>query len=202
MKILVAEDNIISRRLLESALNNWGYEVISAHDGAEAWEHLQQEGAPSLAILDWMMPHLTGLDLCHRIRSLKGRLYTYIILLTARDDKQDLVMALDAGADDFVIKPFNPGELRSRLRVGERILALEQSLINKVTELEQAVAQVKQLKELLPICMYCKKIRDDQNYWHQVEHYLYDHAGTDFSHGICPECLPQVMPANSKAMEG
>lgn len=198
MQILIAEDDHLSRRLLETRLQQWGHTPVVTSDGEEAWAELQQESAPKLAILDWMMPGLDGLEVCRRVRALASTAYTYIILLTARDSKEDVAAGLAAGADDYVLKPFDHEELRARIKVGERILALEHALSSKVEELQHALAQVRQLKELLPICMFCKKIRDDQDYWHQIEHYLHAHAGTDFSHGICPECYKKWREARAR----
>lgn len=188
MKILIAEDDPVSRRLLEATLIKWGYEVVVTDDGAEAWEALQQADAPSVAILDWMMPHLDGVAICRKLRERENSAYTYILLLTAKGSKSDIAAGLEAGADDYVNKPFNQRELRARIKVGERMVELERALAGKITELETALSQVKELKGLLPICMYCKKIRDDNDYWHGIETYLHQHTGTDFSHGICPTC--------------
>lgn len=198
MKIVIAEDDNISRRLLEVTLTKWGYEVVSTGDGEAAWQVLQAETPPPLAILDWMMPRLDGVEVCRRVRQQTDRPYTYLILLTAKGSKDDLALGLEAGADDYVNKPFDHKELRARIRVGERTIALEQALAKKVSELETALAQVKQLKGLLPICMYCKKIRDDQDYWHRIESYIHKHTGTDFSHGICPECYEQWLAARQR----
>jgi phosphoserine phosphatase RsbU/P len=198
MRILIAEDDAVSRRLLETVLTRWGYEVVAAGDGTEAWKELTAEGAPRLAILDWMMPGMDGVEVCRQVRARENRPYTYLVLLTAKSDKEDIASGLEAGADDYVNKPFNQQELRSRIKVGERVLALEQALARQVTDLEQALVQVRQLKGLLPICMYCKKIRDDQDYWHQMESYIHHHTGTDFSHGICPECYENWMASRKQ----
>ena len=120
MRILIAEDDSISRRLLEVTLIKWGYEVVSTEDGEAAWRVLQAEEAPSLAILDWMMPGLDGVEICRKVREREERPYTYIMLLTAKGSKEDVVIGLDAGADDYVNKPFDQKELRSRIKVGER----------------------------------------------------------------------------------
>ena len=133
--VLVADDDAISRTVLESHLRKWQLNVISAKDGLYAWHELQKENAPSLIILDWMMPGISGIELCRRIRERKSSHYPYIILLTARDAKQDLIEALDAGADDYLTKPFDASELRSRLRVGSRILRLQNELRRKEEEL-------------------------------------------------------------------
>jgi DNA-binding response OmpR family regulator len=198
VKILIAEDDSVSRRLLEVTLVKWGYQVTVARDGREAWEKLRAADAPKLAILDWMMPGMDGVVVCRKVRELANRSYVYLIMLTAKGSKEDIATGLEAGADDYVNKPFDQRELHSRIKVGERVLALEQNLASKVSELEAALAQVKQLKGLLPICMYCKKIRDDQDYWHKIETYIHVHTGTDFSHGICPECYEKWL-ASRKA---
>lgn len=191
MKILIAEDDLISRRLLEATLKKWGYEVVVTCDGTQAWETLQLPDAPSLAVLDWMMPGMDGTAVCRKLRERKQGAYTYILLLTAKGSKEDIAAGLEAGADDYVNKPFDQRELRARIKVGERLVKLERALAGKIAELEEALSQVKQLKGLLPICMYCKKIRDDNDYWHGIENYLHQHTGTDFSHGICPVCYEQ-----------
>ena len=129
MRILVADDDAVNRRLLQSFLTKWGYEVLLASDGAEAWKILQQEKAPQLAILDWMMPGMDGVDICHMVRSRSERSYVYLILLTAKSQKQDIVAGLEAGADDYLRKPFDPNELRARLRAGRRILELQEELV-------------------------------------------------------------------------
>jgi phosphoserine phosphatase RsbU/P len=201
MRILIADDDHLSRRLLETRLEQWGYEVVATEDGEQAWAALRQDSSPKLAILDWMMPGLEGAEVCRRVRAGAAGPYTYLILLTARDSKEDVAAGLQAGADDYVLKPFDHQELRARIKVGERIIALEHALSERVAELQRALADVRQLKELLPICMFCKKIRDDRDYWHQIEHYLHAHAGTDFSHGICPECY-QKWRAERRAAQG
>src|SRR6266508_4601315 len=118
MKILIAEDDPISRRILEATLTRWGYEVVVTRDGAEAWEVLQQAGAPQLAVLDWMMPGMDGMQVCQHARVSASNESLYVILLTARGDKRDIAAGLDAGANDYVTKPFHSDELRARVRVG------------------------------------------------------------------------------------
>lgn len=130
MNILIAEDNTVSRRLLETRLTKWGYEVISVEDGSEAWEVLQGEDPPRLAILDWMMPKMDGVQVCRKVRKGPKEPYIYILLLTAKDEKSDLVEAMEAGADDYLTKPFEPDELKVRLRAGKRIIELQQEVIS------------------------------------------------------------------------
>ncbi len=129
MKILVADDSLVMRRLLEAILTGWDYEVVSASDGAEAWTILSQSDAPPIAILDWMMPVHTGLELCTMVRELPRKTYTYLILLTSRGLRQDIVEGLSAGADDYVVKPFEKQELEVRLRAGRRIIDLQSELV-------------------------------------------------------------------------
>ncbi len=129
MRALIAEDDPISRRMLAAFLGKWGYEVTVTEEGERAWEVLQATDAPQLAILDWMMPGRAGVDICRSTRQQKGRPYVYIILLTARGHKDDMVEGLEAGADDYITKPFDPIELRARLRAGQRIVELQEQLV-------------------------------------------------------------------------
>jgi DNA-binding response OmpR family regulator len=184
----MAEDDPTSRKLLEAVLTAWGYEAVVADDGEAAWHLLQQQDAPQLVVLDWMMPGLDGPELCRRARSLEQTRRMYLIMLTSLESKQDLVTALDAGADDYVVKPFDKAELKARLEVGRRVLGLQDELATRVAELETALTNIKVLHGLLPICSYCKKVRDDQNYWQQVESYVESHAEVQFSHSVCPDC--------------
>ena len=193
MKILIAEDEIVSRKVLENTLKKQGHDVVVTCNGIEAWHALQSENAPKLAILDWMMPEMSGLELCQKIRSESGYQLIYIIILTSKGQKEDMIEGLNAGADDYITKPFDSNELRARVQVGERILELQASLADRIMELENALSNIRQLQGLLPICSYCKKIRDDQNYWQQVEEYIAQHTEAKFSHSICPECYEKVL---------
>ena len=129
MRVLVADDSAVSRRLLEAALKKWNYDVVLACDGQEAWEYLQRDDAPRLAILDWMMPGMSGPDVCRHVRQLAGERYTYILLVTSRADKQDLIEGMEAGADDYITKPFDQNELKVRLGPGRRIVELQDALL-------------------------------------------------------------------------
>jgi len=189
--ILIADDEAVSLRRLEAALVKWGFRVRTARDGEEAWRAFS-EVHPPLVILDWVMPGPDGAELCRRIRATDAGFATHVILLSTRSERHDLVAGLEAGADDYLIKPFDRAELRARLRVGERVIGLQRELHGRVHELEEALAQVKQLRGLLPICAYCKKVRDDGDYWHKLEVYVSARTDAQFSHGICPECLARV----------
>ena len=193
MRILIAEDEVVSRRVLHKSLEQWGYEAVVCEDGTHAWELLESADRPQIAVLDWMMPGLDGPEICRRVRASARSHQPYLILLTGRTRMEDVVTGLKAGADDYLTKPVNREELEARLGVAVRVVKLQQGLAQRVAELEQALSRVRQLQGLLPICAYCKRIRDDQNYWSQVETYIAEHLDVRFSHGICPSCLDQVL---------
>jgi DNA-binding response OmpR family regulator len=196
MRILVAEDDAVTRKLLESTLGRLGLDVITAADGNAAWtalETLKGKDAPELAVLDWMMPGLEGIQILRRLRTTPGFELLYVILLTSRTDKEDVAYGLAAGANDYIAKPFDPSELEARVRVGERMVKLQRSLAARVAELEVALAHVQRLQGLLPICSYCKKVRNETNYWEQVDSYLMSHSDVQLTHGICPQCMETMM---------
>ena len=196
MRILVAEDDPVTRKLLEAALGRLGWDVITAEDGTAAWqvlETLQGKAAPELLLLDWMMPGFDGIEICRKVRSTPRFELMYIILLTSRSEKEDLAMGFIAGANDYITKPFHPVELESRVRVGQRMVKLQTSLAGRIKELEEALREVKRLQGLLPICSYCKKVRNEANYWQQVESYLASHTEVQLTHGVCPDCYAKMM---------
>ena len=131
MRILIAEDDVTSRLILENMLTKWGYDVVSATDGNDAWKKLQEEDSPKLVILDWMMPGMEGIEICRKIRknSKSEDQYTYVTLLTAKESKENIVTGMDAGADDYITKPFDMHELRVRVRAGQRIVQLQSELL-------------------------------------------------------------------------
>lgn len=196
MRILVAEDDAVTRKLLESTLGRLRLDVIAVADGNAAWnalETLKGKDAPELALLDWMMPGLEGIQILRRLRTTPGFELLYVILLTSRTDKEDVAYGLAAGANDYIAKPFDPSELEARVRVGERMVKLQRSLAARVAELEVALAHVQRLQGLLPICSYCKKVRNETNYWEQVDSYLTSHSDVQLTHGICPQCMETMM---------
>ncbi|MFZ4578978.1 MAG: response regulator [Myxococcota bacterium] len=194
MRILIAEDDVTSRALLRLLITKRGHEPVVTVNGTEALSVMQQPDAPSLAILDWMMPELDGIDVCRRIREFATERPPYIIMLTTKGETADVVAGLVAGADDYLTKPFDANELYARVDVGRRLLDLQAVLAGKVEELRDALAQIKTLRGTVPICACCKKIRDDKGYWKQVEVYVRDHTEAQFSHGICPECSAKLYP--------
>ncbi|MGH7307410.1 MAG: response regulator transcription factor [Candidatus Rokuibacteriota bacterium] len=191
--VLVADDDRLARRLVEAALTAAGYAFVSMTDGAAARDALAAEGGPEVALLDWMMPGLSGPEVCRQVRRIPRPVSPYLILLTSRDGVPDIVAGLDAGADDYMVKPFRPEELRARVGVGARMVALQHDLLDRMTDLRDALAREHQLQGLLPICAYCKKIRNDQNYWQQVETYVGQHSAAQFTHSICPDCKQRVL---------
>jgi CheY-like chemotaxis protein len=202
VRILIAEDEPVSRRLLERTLTGWGHEVVVTRDGAQAWAALQEKGAPTFAILDWMMPGMDGVEVCRRVRQRQTSTPAYVVLLTAKGGKADIVEGLIAGANDYVTKPFDRAELRARVQVGVTVVELQQKLAERVIELEEALAHVKLLQGILPICSYCKHVRDDRNYWQSVECYISEHSEAKFSHSICPNCYEAVVKPQLDEMRG
>jgi len=201
MKILIAEDDLTSRRRLEAVLTKWGYEVVSCSNGKQAWEKLQSVYTPKLAILDWVMPEMGGIEVCRRLRELDTQNPVYVLLLTVRKEKENIVCGLEAGADDYIIKPFEPDELQARIRVGCRVLQLQEKLVNHIKDLQDSLQHIKTLQGILPICSYCKNIRDDQNYWEEVEEYVIKHSNADFTHSICPKCYEKHVKPELKKLE-
>lgn len=179
MKILAAEDDPVLLRVLVQTLRKLGHEVVEAADGRAAWAALQASPV-RIVVSDWMMPGLDGLELCRRIRARESPDYIYFILLTVQDaTAENKRKAADAGVDDFLVKPLNPVDLWLRLRVAERII--------------HSATRISQLEGLLPICSYCRKVRNDHNYWQQIEGYVREHTGARLSHSICPDCYERVV---------
>jgi sigma-B regulation protein RsbU (phosphoserine phosphatase) len=199
--VLVADDEAVSRTVVAAMLRKGGYDVQLASDGEQAWLALQQPDAPLVAVMDWMMPGIDGLEICRRLRRIDTPTPTYVILLTSRDASADIVEGLRAGADDYVTKPPHEEELLARIAVGARVVALQQTLADRLRRLEEALSKVKQLQGLLPMCSYCKRIRDDQNYWQQVESYMSVHSGVQFSHSYCPECFDKYVQPQLDALD-
>ena len=187
ISVMVVDDDSVSSAQLGALAKAAGYEVRSAPNGREAWELLQLARVP-IVISDWYMPEMDGPELCRRVRSRVREPYVYFILVTARGGKQQYLAGMEAGADDFIAKPVDPDELRARLKVAERILGLRK--------------EIEQLEVLLPICSYCKRIRNDKEEWEPLEQYIEQHFEQLLSHGICPDCYikyvqPQLDPGPS-----
>jgi sigma-B regulation protein RsbU (phosphoserine phosphatase) len=199
--VLVADDDAVAREVVATILRKGGYRVRVAAHGGEAWEALNSPNPPAIAVIDWVMPGIDGPEICRRLRTAESRPPTYVILLTSRDTTADIVAGLAAGADDYVTKPAREDELLARVSVGVRVVKLQQAYADRVKNLEEALSNVKQLQGLLPICSYCKSIRDDQNYWRRVETYISEHAGVQFSHSFCPDCYERYVKPQIEDLE-
>jgi DNA-binding response OmpR family regulator len=191
VQILVADDDTVSRTVLVRTLEHWGHEVDAVGDGLEACRRLLAPGAAPLAILDWNMPGLEGPDVCRQLRASSIRVQPHLVILTARHTSEDLATALQAGADDFLSKPFDRVELMARLHAGMRIVNLHRALTDRIHELEESKRREDQLRSLMPICSYCKKIEGDRDAWEPIDQYLAEH-GYRFTHAVCPTCLDAV----------
>ncbi len=184
MKVLVADDDRTSRALLHGALLKLGYDVIEAESGSAAWDKLMSTGA-RIVVSDWVMPDIDGLELCRRVRALHDRPYTYFILLSGqRIGDAHYAKAMDEGVDDFLLKPIDVDTLRMRLRVGERIVRLTE--------------RVKTLEGILPMCAYCRRIRDEKGGYSNLEEFVSDRTTARFSHGVCPDCAKKHFPDLAK----
>ena len=179
MKILIAEDDSIAEKVLRLTLQKFNHEVVTARDGKEAWEIFNRDPV-RVIISDWMMPRMDGLEFCDRVRGRAETPYTYFILLTAaHTGPDDYNLAMDAGVDDFMTKPLDRDIIRTRLHVAQRIL--------------RYTTEIRLLRDIIPMCTYCHKVRDDGDYWERVETYIKERTGSRFSHGVCPDCLTEQM---------
>ncbi len=197
--ILVADDDPLVRKSLSDLLEQHGYGVRAAEDGEQAWKVLQQPDAPSVVLLDWMMPGLTGLQVVDKIQTDPRLATAYVIFLTVKDKPGDITNSLNHGAHDFITKPFEPEELLAHVFVAFRTVNLQKELARRVRELEEALRRITQLEGILPICSRCKKIRNPQNQWATIERYMADHAPVTFSHGYCPDCYNEMLKALEKS---
>ena len=173
MKVLAIDDQPVAGMMLMATLQALGHEGELVKDVSNAWSRLTQ-GGYRVVVSDWRMPGMDGLDFCRMLRNRGGNYVYFILVSSTKITKQSRDEALAAGVDDFLPKPVDSDELGMRLHVAERII--------------NYAAQVKQLESFLPICGYCKKIRDDKQYWQKLETYFSQRQGTKFSHGICPDC--------------
>ncbi len=173
MKILIADDDPVSRKVLGTAIRDLGHEIVYAEEGEDAWYGYCNE-SPRIVVTDWMMPKLDGPGLCRKIRADHRLRYTYIIMLTALSGRDRFLEGMNAGADDFLTKPVDIDVLRARIRVAERVLRLQ--------------SEASELEGLLPICTYCKRIRDGGDEWRPIDEYVAARTETSFAHDLCPQC--------------
>ncbi len=195
--ILVVDDEESIRRSLDFLLRTAGFGVEKWPDG-ESFLKGAEPSVPGCVLLDVRMPGMDGLQVLEEAKKRDPR--AAVVIMTAFATVDTAVTAMKLGAWDYLVKPFDPEELRARLVVATRVVELRRKLAERVHELEAAISRVKQLQGLLPICAYCKKIRDDRNYWQQVEEYVSAHTDAQFSHGICPECYERVLTPQIRAL--
>lgn len=186
MKILVIEDQMPAALVLMATLRTLGHEVEHVQNSESAWARLN-EGGYRVVVSDWRMPGVDGLGFCRMVRA-QCKQYVYFILVSvSRLTRENRKLALDAGVDDFLMKPVDPDELGMRLHVAERIIGLQ--------------SQVHKLGGMVPICGFCKKVREDEAYWKDIEAYIAEHDGTNFSHGVCPACYEQHYAVQLRALK-
>ena len=200
MKILVADDEPVSRTVLARALKALGHDPVVVEDGEQALRVFEQQEIECV-VTDWSMPGLSGPELCRQVRASADRSWAFLLLLTDKDRKEDLVEGILAGADEFMTKPFDVDVLRARLHTAARVLRLEHALAGRIRELETTLAEVKTLRGLISICMYCKQVRDGPDVWERVETYVSQHSDAKFSHGICPDCYRTHVQAELETLK-
>jgi phosphoserine phosphatase RsbU/P len=188
VKLLVAEDEFTTRITVQVVLEQWGYQVEAVENGTQAWEVLRKENGPEIAILDWEMPDIDGLEVCRRVKELPWPNPVYVILLTGRDAKNDILQGFAAGADDYMTKPFDDNELRARVRVAERLVRAQAQLAQSNDELRRVLNHVDILQANVPVCVACQKIQNDQDSWLSLSRYIEEGEDNRFSFEICPNC--------------
>jgi len=195
LRILVLDDDAVTRFTLESVIRGAGWSAVATGDPELAFEILTGPDAPPIALIDWQMPTLSGVDLCRRVRQADPAARPYLIFVTANSTSNDIVIGLDAGADGYMTKPIAADELQARVRAGLRTIALQQDLRTRLQEAEAESVRTKPLRELLPVCCYCRRIRDEQQQWSTLEQYLMQRVDVRFTHGFCPSCFEHhVLP--------
>jgi DNA-binding response OmpR family regulator len=209
IKILIVEDDPFFQRVLQKRVAGEGYQVTVAADGREGMKHIVSF-EPDLVISDWMMPEVDGLELCQSIKTGLKEAAPYFILLTAKGEISNKLLGLETGADDYLVKPCDPGELMARVRAGLRIVLLNQELREAVGQLQSTNAElvsardaIKRLAELLPVCSVCHRVREGDGPWQHLDEYLKARGRMEFSHGLCPDCkaahYPVLNPDEKKA---
>lgn len=194
MKILIAEDEYITRLMVQVSLEKWGYKVACVADGNEAWEVLQKPEAPQIAILDWEMPGLDGAEVCRRVKELEKETPIYVILLTARDTRNDILHGFEMGADDYMTKPFDDNELRARVRVAERLVQIQIALAESVEEMRNVLNQMESLQGTLPVCVNCHKIQGSDDSWIALDSTIEKRSEPRFLYIKCPDCVNKELP--------
>ena len=190
--ILIVDDTVANIQVLNESLQA-EYRILFATNGSEALK-VALESIPDLILLDIMMPEMDGYEVCRRVKADPALKDIPVIFTTALSEVTDERKGLDLGAADYITKPFNPDILKLRVKNHLELKEQRDQLARLVNELQDAMAKVKLLSGFLPICASCKKIRDDEGYWTQIESYIRDHSEAQFSHGICPDCVKKLYP--------
>jgi CheY-like chemotaxis protein len=201
VKVLIAEDDPIASRLMRAVLADCELEVIVAADGDEAVEMIEREN-PALILLDWNLPGRTGLEICQHVRQRNQRERPYIVMVTCRDADDDVVTAFAAGADDYVRKPIHPRQLLARLQAGMRLVLREHALVQEHAALQTALASLRDMPALVPICSCCRRVSDGEDAWLAADRYLALRAGVQFTHGLCPTCAPRFLEPKRRTGSG
>ena len=195
LRILVVDDDAMTRLTLESVIRGAGWSPVSIEDPELAFDMLTGADAPPIALIDWQMPTLSGLDLCRRVREADPAARPYLIFVTSNSTSTDIVLGLDAGADGYMTKPIAANELQARVRAGIRTILLQQDLRTRLEQARAESARTQPLRELLPMCCYCRRIRDEKEQWSSLERYLSQRMDVRFTHGFCPTCYEHhVLP--------
>jgi phosphoserine phosphatase RsbU/P len=189
MRILVAEHEPMLRRMLENMLTAWGHQVIVAESSSETWRLLRGDEPPTMLVLDWLMPKLGAVEICRKIRQDPSTSNVHVIMLVSRGRTSDAFAAsLNAGADDYISKPFDPEELRARVRVGVHAMQLQRNLDDLTREFDQQRTHPDQAQELLPVCTECGRMRNRSGYWQQLKSYLVKSLRAEIVPSLCPTC--------------
>ena len=188
VKLLIAEDEYTTRLTVQVVLERWGYRVDSVEDGESAWKMLQKSDGPQIAILDWEMPGIDGVELCTKVKMLDRDTPVYVIMLTGRDAQTDILQGFDAGADDYITKPFDENELRARVRVAERLVTIQEELVISNNELRAVLDHVETLQSDLPVCSSCLRVEDHNNCWRTMQEYAKEKEDPRFQFSLCPRC--------------
>jgi len=191
--ILIADDNPMNLKVLTDLLNPDNFKISAVTNGRKVLE-IVDKVTPDLILLDIMMPEMDGFEACEKLKEGEKTKDIPIIFLTAKIDSDDIVKGFELGAADYVTKPFKPAELMARVRTHLELKRSKEQQQKLIEELKESLENVKTLKGFVPICSYCKKIRDDSGFWNQLEEYIHNHSDMDFSHGVCPDCFKIHFP--------
>jgi DNA-binding response OmpR family regulator len=202
MRVLIADDDPGIRGGIAAQIKADGFEAVPCGNGAEALQWLTGGDAPPIALVDWVLPDCSGVDVCRMVRGAGNQSVPYIIMLTVKREPRDVAEALDAGANDYVTKPFSMMELRARIRVARRVAELQQALQRQVNRAETARREVSQLTGLIPVCSRCRQVRDDADYWQELERYFSAHADTRVTRGVCPTCSAKLEENGGDVRDG